>query len=311
MKIIYLSGPTKLSLKRTCVAIGIFDGVHRGHQYLIRQMLKRAGRLKLRPLVITFFPHPAHVLSSGISLEYITSLKDRLRWLERLGVEAFLVVKFNKSFARMPPQQFISDILIKKLDARAVFVGANFRFGKDRSGGVELFERLAGPYGYEMHAVAPLKQGGEAISSTRIRRSIAEGKLAQAGRLLGRPVSAGGRVVQGSRRGKKLGFPTANVAYEADLLPPRGVYAARVHLGKKEYQAAANIGRRPSFENNAQHLILEVHIFDFSGNIYGRHVEVEFLKKIRNEKKFPSPQHLIRQIQKDEAFARKYFKALR
>jgi riboflavin kinase/FMN adenylyltransferase len=306
MKVISLSGNSKLHLKKTCVAIGIFDGVHRGHQYLIDQMLITAQRLGARPIVITFFPHPAHVLRPDIKLGYLTSLEDRFRLLGDLGVVAFLVVPFNKSFAKIRPEKFIKDILVEKLGVKAIFVGEDFRFGKDRSGDVALFRKLGALYGYEMHAVPALKQGRTAISSTRIRQLMGACKLDGASKLLGRDVSVSGFVVKGSKRGKGLGFPTANIAYEADILPTQGVYVVRVLLGGKVYLGVANIGTRPSFEKQISKLHLEVHILDFSKNIYGKHVEVEFLKKIRNEKKFPSPQALISQIRKDEAFARRY-----
>jgi riboflavin kinase/FMN adenylyltransferase len=306
MKVISLNGSHKLHLKRTCAAIGIFDGVHHGHQYLIQHMLKASRRLHARPIVITFFPHPAHVLRPDLKLGYLTSLDDRLRLLSQWGIGTFVVVSFSRSFAKIQPEVFIKDILVKKLGVKAVFVGDDFRFGKDRSGDIFLFQWMSPECGYEMHAMSALKQEGAVISSTRIRHLIAEGKLDQAARLLGRKVFVSGKVVKGSRRGKGLGFPTANIAYEADILPPRGVYVVRVLLGTKKYPAMANIGTRPSFEKGTQ-LHLEVHILDFFKNIYGKHVEVEFFKKIRNEKKFSSPQALVRQIQKDESFTRKYF----
>ena len=307
MKVISLNGTSKLHLKKTCAAIGIFDGVHRGHQYLIKQMLATAQRLGARPMVITFFPHPAHVLKPDLKLGYLTSLGRRFHLFSDLGVAACLVVRFNRSFAQIRPQKFIKDILVKKLGIKAVFVGNDFRFGKDRRGDIALFQRLGPQYGYEMHVVSGLKHGGEVISSTRIRQLIGAGKLNEATRLLGRRVSVSGVVVKGSERGKSLGFPTANVDYEEDILPPQGVYVVKVLLGKKEHPAIANIGTRPSFEKQISKLYLEAHILNFSKNIYGRFLEVEFLKKIRNEKKFTSPQQLIRQIQKDESFARKYF----
>jgi riboflavin kinase / FMN adenylyltransferase len=324
MKVISLNGRSKPCLKKTCAAIGIFDGVHRGHRYLIKQMLATARRLGAQPIVITFFPHPAHVFQpkkNKYSLEYLTSLQDRFRLLSDLGIAACLVVRFNRSFAEIQPQKFIKDILVKELGVKAVFVGNDFRFGKDRSGDIALFQKLAPQYGYEMHAVSALKQGGAVISSTRIRQLVETGQLNEAARLLGRAVAISGTVVKGSERGKSLGFPTANVDYlkgtvpwssrgqspSTTILPPRGVYVVKVLLGKKEYPAIANIGTRPSFEKQISKLYLEVHILDFSRNIYGKHLEVEFLKKIRNEKKFPGPQALIRQIQKDEALARQYF----
>jgi len=307
MKVISLSGLSRLHLKKTCAAIGIFDGVHRGHQYLIQKMLSSARRLHALPIVITFFPHPAHVLRPDVKLGYLTSLQDRFRLLKDLGVAVCLVVRFDRSFARIEPQKFIQDILVKKLDIKAVFVGNDFRFGKDRSGDINLFQKLSLEYGYEMHAVSALKQGREIISSTRIRQLMGAGQLKEAAQLLGRKVSISGIVVKGAKRGKSLGFPTANIAYEADILPPQGVYVVKVLLGKKEHQAIANIGTRPSFEQQILKLHLEVHILDYSRNIYGKRLEVVFLKKIRNEKKFPSPQALVKQIQKDESFARKYF----
>ncbi len=307
MKVISLVGNSKLYLKKTCAAIGIFDGVHRGHQYLIKKMLSAARRLSAKPIVITFFPHPAHVLRPDLKLGYLTSLEDRFRLLESLGVAACLVVPFNRSFAKIQPQKFIQDILVKKLGVKAVFVGQDFHFGKDRSGDIALFQKLALECGYEMHPVSALKQGREVISSTRIRQLIGTGKLKEAARLLGRPVSVSGAVVKGAKRGKGLGFPTANIAYEADILPPQGVYVVKVWVGKKEYPAMANIGTRPSFEKQVSQLHLEVHVLDFSKNLYGKRLEVQFLKKVRSEKKFSSPQELVKQIQKDEVLTRKYF----
>jgi len=307
MKVISLSGNSKLRLKNTCAAIGIFDGVHRGHQYLINKMLVTAQRLKLKPIVITFFPHPAHVLRPDIKLGYLMSLLDRFLLLKDLGVEVCVVVHFDRHFAKIEPEKFIKDILVKKLGVKAIFVGDDFRFGRQRSGDKILFEKLALACGYEIHAVSALKQGKEAISSTRIRKALAEGKLNEASKLLGRNVFVSGKVIKGAQRGKGIGFPTANVAYEADILPAQGVYIVNAYLGHKKYPALANIGTRPSFENQISKLHLEVYILDFKKNIYGKHLKVEFLKKLRNEKKFLNIQSLIKQIRKDEAKARQYF----
>ena len=308
---------SKLHLKRTCAAIGIFDGVHRGHQYLIKQMTARAQALKAKPIVITFFPHPAHVLRASASvrhedrpdlkLGYLSSLNERMALLKDLGVAYCIVVPFNKAFARIQPEKFIDEILVQQLGVKALFVGQDFCFGKDRSGNTELLEHLSRQYGYEMHTVPALKQGKTAISSSRIRQLLGAGKLNEAAKLLGRDVSLSGKVVKGAQRGKGLGFPTANVAYEADQLLPTGVYIVRAVLGPKEYPAIANIGTRPSFDTQISKAHLEVHLFDFSKNIYGKQMQVKFLKKLRNEKKFPNPQRLIQQIQKDISAARKYF----
>ena len=308
MKVISLSGSLK-PLKNTCAAIGIFDGVHRGHQYLIKRMSAAARRLHARPVVITFFPHPAHVLQPNIRLGYLTSLHERLCLLKDLGVSLTVVVPFTRAFAAIEPERFIQHVLVKKLGVKAVFVGEDFKFGKDRKGDIALFEKLAFRYGYEIHAVPALKQGGEVISSTRIRGLIENGPLSKAAQLLGRRVFISGRVARGSHRGKTLGFATANIDYQADILPSQGVYIVLAYLGKKAYPALANIGTRPSFEKQVSKTHVEVYLLDFSKSIYGKHLKIEFLKKIRNEKKFSGPQQLIRQIQKDEVVARHYFKA--
>ena len=307
MKVISVSGHCKPLLKKTCAAIGIFDGVHRGHQYLIREMVLTARRLKLTPIVITFFPHPVHVIRPDIKLDYLTSLIERYRLLAELGVKVCVVVNFDKSFAKIEPQKFIEDILVKNLGVKAIFVGNYFRFGKDRAGDIALFQQLSSVYHYEVHPVAALKQGKEVISSTRIRKVLIDGKLNEAAKLLGRPVSTSGKVVKGSERGKSLGYPTANIAYESDALPSQGVYAVNILLGRKLYPAIANLGTRPSFDKQISKLHLEVHILDFEKDIYGKEAQVQFLKKIRNDMKFKTPQTLIRQIQKDESFARRYF----
>ena len=307
MKVISLSGRSKLHLKNTCAAIGIFDGVHRGHQSLIKQMTARARRLGAKPIVITFFPHPIHVLRPDLKFGYLSSLSDRTRWLEELGVEFCVIVPFNRSFARILPERFVHDTLVKKLGVKALFVGDGFCFGKDRSGDTSLLKELGAKYGYEMHIVPALKQGRAVISSTRIRQLISIGRLHEAAKLLGRDIIVSGKIVKGSQRGKGLGFPTANVAYEADIVPAQGVYLVKAVLGKNEYPAIANIGTRPSFDKQISRLHLEVHILDFSKNIYGRVLEVRFLKRIRNEMKFSSPEQLIKQIHKDEVTARKYF----
>ena len=202
MKVISLNGTSKLHLKKTCAAIGIFDGVHRGHQYLIKQMLATAQRLGARPMVITFFPHPAHVLKPDLKLGYLTSLADRFSLLSDLGIATCVVVAFNRSFAKVQPQKFIKDILVKQLGVKAVFVGEDFRFGKDRRGDIVLLQKLASQYGYEMHTVSAFKQGRAIISSTRIRQLVGAGKLNEAARLLGRRVSISGVVVKGSERGR-------------------------------------------------------------------------------------------------------------
>ncbi len=305
MKVIYAAGSLKQPLKDSCVAIGIFDGMHRGHQYLIKHMIDCAARLGAHPTVITFFPHPAHVLRPDISLPYLASLPKRLELLKSLGVERCVIIRFNKSFARIDPARFIKETLVKKMDVKAIFVGEDFRFGKDRAGDIDLFKGLSVEYGYQMHPMKALSQGGESISSTRIRHCIADGDLKKAKQLLGRELSVEGKVVKGAGRGKTLGFPTANVTIDSDIMPANGVYAVRLRLGAQLYNGVANIGVRPSFKEKKPQVHLEVHLFNFKRNIYGKTVEVMFLKKIREECRFPNPQALIAQITRDIQTARR------
>ncbi len=304
MKVI--SGLGKIRLKNTAAAIGIFDGVHRGHQFLLKAMLKKARQLKAKSMVITFFPHPAHVFRPDIKLGYLMPLDHRLKLLEDMGIDVCVIIPFNKKFAVIEPQPFIKDILVKRLGVRAVFVGDDFRFGRNRSGDVGLFKDLAQDGGYDMHTIPALLQAGEPISSTRIRRLIGSGHLNEAKKLLGRPVALMGPVIKGRGRGRGLGYPTANVCYSADILPPNGVYAVRVAWKNKILPAVANLGLRPSFKEKKPKVHLEVHIFDFSQNLYGQTLEVQFLKKIRNEQTFASPQDLVCQIRKDAIRARAY-----
>ncbi len=305
MKVIYATGSLKRPLKNTYAAIGIFDGMHRGHHFLIKHMIDSARRLNAIPTVITFFPHPAHVLRPDISLPYLASLPKRLALFKSLGVKRCVIIRFNKSFAQIDPARFIKEVLVQQMDVKAIFVGADFRFGKDRGGDIDLFKRLSVECGYAMHAMKALKQGGAPISSTRIRRCMAEGNLKQAKQLLGRDISVAGKVVKGAGRGKTLGFPTANIKIDSDVMPASGVYAVRLRLGAHLYNGVANIGVRPSFKDKKPQVHLEVHLFNFKRNIYGKTVEVIFLKKIREERRFPNPQALIAQITRDIQAAHK------
>ncbi len=307
MKVIFGLPKTALS-KNTCIAIGIFDGVHRGHQYLINKMIQKSRQLKAVSTVITFYPHPAHVLRPQTRLPYLASLEERLETLSKLGVEQVIVIKFDKRFASISPEYFIGQQLCGRLKAKAIFVGEDFRFGRDRSGDIFLFKQLSERYGYEFIGLSALMHQGSPISSTRVRGLITEGNLAQAKRLLGRDVSVTGKVIKGDGRGRTIGTPTANVAYESDIIPPKGVYAVRVQLDKKQYNAVANLGIRPSFPSAREGLHLEVHLLDRNINLYNKVLHVSFIRKIRDEKPFASIELLKAQIAKDILKARSILK---
>ena len=297
MKVISLT--SKIKFQNTVAAIGIFDGVHRGHQYLLKKMLAKARSLKAKSMVITFFPHPAHVLRPDVQLPYIVSFEERMRLLACEGVDVCVVVRFTKKFAHILPEYFIKEVLVKQLGVKALYVGDDFRFGRDRAGDVLLFRSLAKECDYQMCGVKALMQQGKAISSTRIRTLVTQGDMLPVQRLLGREFNLSGQVVKGKGRGKGLGFPTANVDYSHGVMPPNGVYAVKVLYKGKMHHAVANLGLRPTFKENVNKPLLEVYLLDFHRDIYGQTVNVFFIKKIRDEQTFPNLDALKTQIQKD------------
>lgn len=306
MKVMYGVGQVKPVLRNTVAAIGIFDGVHKGHQALIRKMVASARRRKSPAVVITFFPHPVEVLHHQ-KIQYLVSLSQRIELIKALGVDFVLVIKFTTRFARLKPEEFIRKYLVKRLGVKEVFVGDDFRFGENRSGDIGLFEDMGVKYGFHVRHINPIKKSAGKISSSQLRDLIARGQLRSAASMLGRNITVQGKVVHGARRGRSLGFPTANIKIESGILPARGVYVVRVLLNGQTWRAVSNIGFRPSFDKDYSQMHCEVHILDFQKNIYAKNLTVEFLKKIRDEKKFPSLERLVYQIQSDVNAARKFF----
>ena len=308
MKIISASGKVE-SFKKIFLAIGVFDGVHRGHQCLIKRVVARANHEGAMSVVMTFDPHPVNVLHPEIYCPLLISLKHRLKLIEDLGVDVCMVIHFTKIFSQLSPEQFIQDFLIKKIYPEEVFIGDDFRFGQNRSGDLNFFQAAAHRHGFKVNIVSAVKEKSEVISSTRIRKLIAAGDIRAASRLLGRLVSVLGTVIKGESRGKSLGFPTANIDPDCDFLPPCGVYLVYVEVHNQRLKGIANIGVRPSFNHQKKNdkVVLEVYILDFRENIYGQKIIIEFIKKNRDEIKFPSQEDLIDQIKTDERKARKYF----
>jgi len=291
------------------VAIGVFDGLHHGHRRLIRKMQQRCQRIQGASIVVTFDPHPARRLHPKRNLPLIVSLDFRLKLLEEAGVQACLVVNFTNRFAQMRPEWFIDHYLINKLHVAEVVVGEDFRFGHQRRGNVALLKSAGLAKGFRVHEI-PIRRtdGHKVISSTRIRRYLEDADIIHAQKMLERPVTIMGRVVQGDRRGGALGYPTANLDPLRTGMAPRGVYCVRVRFGLRCLYGMANVGVRPSFKKDTLPNI-EVHIFDFHANLYSKEIVVEFLFKIRDEQVFPSSHELIAQLQSDEKFARAWFAA--
>ncbi len=284
------------------VTLGVFDGVHRGHLLILERLRSSARRLGGDAVVVTFDRHPRLVIA-GSAPPTITSLEHRLVLFERAGVDATAILRFDERLAAMPAERFLGEILLGKIGARAIVLGADSHFGREREGNIRFLEERRERHGYELEAVPLLaRPGGRGISSTVIRAAISEGRLDDAAEMLGRPVSLLGRVERGDERGRRLGFPTANLALHHELHPPRGVYAGNVEVDGVRYRALVNIGVRPTFDGPACELV-EVHLLGFEGNLYGRVLEVEFLRRLRDERRFESPDALTAQIRADREAA--------
>jgi riboflavin kinase/FMN adenylyltransferase len=277
------------------VAVGSFDGVHLGHRYLLRQALAEAKALKEPLLVYTFDP-PTKVFTRGEG--FLMDLQEKVEALREVGVELILAVPFNEDFAKRPPQAFLEDL--RALQASRIYVGEDFRFGRGRAGGPEALERVA-----PTQVVPLLSLGGEAVKSSRVRALLKEGRVEEARHLLGRPYGAYGVVVEGDRMGRRLGFPTANLAVHPLKVLPPGVFAVEAEGAFGRYKGVANVGTRPTLGGEERRL--EVHLLGFAGELYGEEVRVRFLKRLREERRFPSLEALRAQIARDVEAARAYF----
>lgn len=291
------------SARPVALAIGNFDGVHLGHQAILAQLCARAVADGMSPSVMTFEPHPREFFSPSAAPTRLTSLREKLELFAESGVERVYLCRFNKKFAGIDAQRFMQDVL-GEMNVRMIMVGEDFRFGAARTGGVP--ELRAQGFGVE--SLADVTVDGARVSSTAIREALAAGNLALAERLLGRPYSISGHVAHGDKLGRQLGYPTANIYMLHERPPLLGIYAVKLSgLDGQALPGVASLGVRPTTKVQGKPL-LEVHLFDFDRDIYGRHVRVHFLKKLRDEAKFPNLEALKRQIAADEQAARDYFK---
>jgi len=307
VKVYYFLGKTKQIPRGTVASIGIFDGLHKGHLHLIKALVKRAKSIKRKSLILTFYPHPSKILNRKKFTPLLISLKHRLNLLEALGVDLAIVIKFNKRFAGIKPRDFITDVLCRRLGVKEVLIGDNFNFGYHKSGNIGLLKRLSGEYGFSVRVVRLHKKDKRIVSSTHIRSLIMKGRLKEASRLLGRPVSILGTVKGGARIGRALGYPTANIDPHHEAIPPSGVYAVYVNLDDRRYKGILNIGFKPTFQRKCYppEPTIEVHIFNFKKDIYGRDLEIFFVKRLRPEKRFKDRENLIKRIRLDEKAAAK------
>jgi len=280
------------------VTIGNFDGVHRGHTPILKKIAKEAHAAGRKAIVITFDPHPKYILHADIRPFYlITTLEEKINLIEQMGIDAVVVIPFSLDFAKITPEEFILQILWEKLQIQKIFIGYDYRFGQGKRGNEALLRTFGEKLGFEVAVIPAVMQGNDTISSTRLRFAILDGDVKTAALLLGRPYNVSGIVSPGKKRGKDLGFPTANIKPDKELIPARGVYAAKVYLGASQYRAVLSIGYNPTFSD--EEFSVEVHLFDFSGNIYGKKLNILFIDRIRDEVKFDGPQKLIEQIKRD------------
>lgn len=287
----------------TALAIGNFDGVHIGHQAILRRLSEVAESAGLACSLLTFEPHPREFFNPEQAPARLTSMREKLELFAEHGVKRTYVCQFDAQFAAMSAQLFIERILRQALDARLILVGDDFRFGAGRMGSVQHMRDA----GCSVESLPEVEMDGVRVSSTRVRQALMEGDLLQAKRLLGRDYSISGHIIDGDKLGRVLGYPTANVQMQHDKPPLTGIYAVKLGgLAGGDLPGVASLGVRPTMKQNGKPT-LEVHLLDFNGDIYGRHVRVSFLKKLREEEKFPDLETLTRQIARDEQAARAYF----
>jgi riboflavin kinase/FMN adenylyltransferase len=291
--------------KPTAVTIGNFDGVHVGHQEILRGVIERARSMDAMSAVLTFYPHPARVLRPDVAPGLLETLPQRLAEFEALGMDAALVLKFDQELAKASAEQFAQRFLVETLRTRTVLVGANFRFGHKQAGDVKLLAQLGDQNGFKVEIVEPVLVDGRVVSSSEIRQAVREGRVDEAELMLGRPFALAGEIRTGTGLGRKVVVPTLNLATEQEILPKTGVYATEVVLGGKTYRAVTNVGVRPTFDG--QKLAIESYLFEFSDTVTSGAIIVKFLTRLRDEQKFAGPEALREQILKDIGRAKELF----
>jgi riboflavin kinase/FMN adenylyltransferase len=304
MKLIHAANELGNGSRKVCLAIGVFDGVHLGHQQIIRQTIADARSHDALALVVTFDRHPNAVVAPGKVPLQIFSHSQKLRAIESLGADALLEIPFDQAFSEKTGEVFVRELARDLGKIFSICVGADFVFGHKRSGNVALLKQLGAETGFLVHGHAAVELDGQLVSSTRIREAIRAGDLDAAGQMLGRSYAICGKVLAGDQLGRQLGFPTANLDVTGLILPPNGVYSAVTRIDGRRYRVALNIGLRPTLSQPHPQLRVEAYLLDFSGDLYGQELEVEVNSKLRDEQKFASPADLQAQITKDVAAVR-------
>jgi riboflavin kinase/FMN adenylyltransferase len=286
------------------LAIGVFDGVHRGHQAVISTSADHARATSGTPVVVTFDPHPEKVLRPQAAPHLLSATQHKIALIRALGVEHLLVISFDKQFAATEPEDFVQKLVTHSKPLREICVGHEWSFGKNRRGNLALLKKLGATFNFDVVGIPPVKINGAVVSSTAIREAIEKGDLAKAAEMLGREYTILGTVTRGDNLGKKIGFPTANLSAHSEQFPPNGVYAAEARVDGELHRGVINLGTRPTVSSGKSERVLEIHLFDFNRDIYGQDVEVRFLRFLRSEKKFENLDALVQQIRQDVEQAR-------
>ena len=301
--IIYKNTNIKKKHQNAVIAIGNFDGIHLGHQKVLNQARLKAKKLNLKFGVITFEPIPTMFFNKDIKHHRINLIEQKIHHLKKIKLDFLIIISFNEIFSNISADNFIKKILFNKIKAKFIFVSRNFRFGKKRNGNIVTLKKFEKKYSYKIVITNPYKENKKIISSSLIRKKIAEGKIDSVHKLLGRPWSVQGKVIKGQKRGRKIGFPTCNIRWNSYALPKLGVYSVKVETKNFKKRGIANIGYRPTF--NGKTLLLEVNIFGIKKNLYEKILKVSFINFIRVEKKFNNISELKSQIRKDTINAKK------
>ncbi len=297
------------SYPNVVLTIGNYDGVHLGHQKILSNVIKKAEEIQGTSMVMTFEPHPIKVLAPERNIKLLTTSEERARLVEAMGIDVLLLVRFSREFAGMHPDDFIREILAEKLQVREIIVGANYAFGKNKKGTIELLRTRGREFGFHVKAVPDVKVHGNIVSSSSIRSLLLKGAVHEVSSYLGRAYSIEGTVIKGKGRGRSiLNVPTANITTPVEIAPKEGVYAVRVGYKGAIYDAVANIGKNPTFGD--AEVSYEVHLLDFSGTLLGKTLRIYFIDRIRNERTFPDVASLEKQIRDDIALARNTLKTI-
>jgi len=296
---------------RPCgVTIGVFDGVHRGHQHLAGVLLEHAKAEGLATVALTFNPHPRTVLRPGTAVTYLTSLEERVELLQALGLDSVGVLAFTSELAQLSAEDFLS-LLVEEMEMRLLVVGPDFALGRNRVGTIGVMRQIGERLGFRVEVAPLLAEADEKVGSSAIRQALAEGNIGRVGRLLGRPFSLRGPVVAGDRRGRTLGFPTANIAIGLDrALPAYGIYVTRAYMRENSYESCTSIGIRPTFDVEPRPIV-ETYILDFDEDVYRQEMRIDLLHRLRGEQRFASAEELIAQMRRDIEDTRAWFKGLK